>query len=164
MVRHPVTNEDLGHRVYPLGILQLTHVTELNSRAIINLSFKEVEPGDLLVPYQPIKRKLIPLKMASRPLRGYIVESASGANAIAASDVVYLDIGAQQGVEAGNMLYIIRKVNIEKMMVERYVGELPSEVVGALVVVETGNKTATAIVVKSIDAIFKGYEIVSEAR
>jgi hypothetical protein len=163
-VIHPVTHESLGYRVYPLGSLQLTHATELNSRAIINVSFKEVEPGDLLVPYQEIKRKTIPLKMASRPLKGYIVESGSGADAVAAGDVVYLDIGKEQGVEAGNLLYIARKVKIEKMMVERYVGELPREVVGALVVVETGNKTSTAIVVKSIDAIFKGNEVLSEAR
>ena len=76
----------------------------------------------------------------------------------------YLDLGTQQGVEAGNLLYISRKVNIEKMLVERYVGELPSEVVGALVVVETGNRTSTAIVVKSIDAIFIGNEVLSTPR
>jgi len=164
MVKHPVTAEELGYRVFPLGVLQLTHATELNSRAIINLSFKEVEPGDLLVPYQPIKRKNIPLKMVSRPLKGYIVESASGADAVAAGDVVYLDLGTRQGVEVGNMLYISRKVAIEKMLVERYVGELPSEVLGALVVVETGKNTSTAIVVKSIDAIFKGNDVLSSPR
>ena len=164
MVKHPVTNDELGFRVYSMGSLQLTHVTELNSRGIISQSFKEIEPGDLLVPYQQIKRKVISLKMTGRPLKGYIVESASGANAIAAGDVVYLDLGRQQGVEPGNMLYIIRKVAIEKMIVERYVGELPSEVVGALVVVESGNRTSTAIVVKSIDAIFKGNEVLSAPR
>lgn len=164
MVKHPVTNDELGYRVFPLGAMQLSHVTKLNSRGIINQSFKEVEPGDLLIPYQEIKRKTIALKMVSRPLAGYIVETASGANAIAAGDVVYLDLGTQQGVEAGNLLYISRKVNIEKMLVERYVGELPSEVVGALVVVETGNRTSTAIVVKSIDAIFIGNEVLSTPR
>jgi len=164
MVHHPVTNDELGYHVYPLGAVQLTQVTELNSRGIISNSFKEVEPGDLLVPYQPITRHVISLKMATQPLHGVIVESGNGNNSIAAGDVVYLDLSRAQGVEPGNILYVIRQVNIEKMMVDRYVGQLPSEVVGALVVVEVGSKTSTAIVFKSIDAIFKGNEVVSAPR
>lgn len=163
-IKHPITNDELGYRVLPLGVVQLTQVTQLNSRAIISSSHKEIEPGDLLVPYQPIKRSEITLKMVERPFKGYIVESATGNNSIAAGDVVYLDLGTAQGVEVGNLLYIIRQVNIEKMLVDRYVGQLPNEVVGALVVVETGSKTSTAIVVKSIDAIFKGNEVVSAPR
>jgi hypothetical protein len=164
MIRHPFSNDELGYRVYPLGEVQLTQVTELNSRGIIVNSFKEVEPGDLLVPYQPVKRREVSLKMATRPLHGVIVESATGNDSVAAGDVVYLDLSTVQGAEPGNILYVIRKVNIEKMMVDRYVGQLPDEVVGALVVVEVGSKTSTAIVFKSIDAIFKGSEVVSAPR
>ena len=164
MVRHPVTNDELGYHVYPLGALQLTQVTELNSRGIISRSFKEIEPGDLLLPYQPITRHVLSLKMASKPLHGVIVASGNGNNSVAAGDVVYLDLGREQGAEQGNILYVVRQVNIEKMMVDRYVGQLPSEVVGAVVVIEVGSKTSTAIVFKSIDAIFKGNEVVSAPR
>lgn len=163
-IKHLVTGDPLGFKVYPLGALQLTQVTELNSRGIIYKSFKEVEPGDLLVPYQEIKRKNVALKMVSRPLSGYLVESATGNSALADGDIVYLDLGRSHGAEPGNLLYVVRKVEIEKMMVDRYVGELPSEVVGALVIVEVGNNTSTAIIVKSIDAIFKGYAVLSAPR
>lgn len=163
-VEHPVTGDKIGFRVYPLGMLQLTQVTELNSRGIISTSFKEIEPGDILVPYQPVKRRTVALKVTTKPLRGVIVESTNANTVIAAGDVVYLDLGASQGAEPGNLLYVIRKVEIEKMLVDRYVGQLPSEVVGAVVIVETGNNTSTAIVVKSIDAIFKGNEVVSAPR
>lgn len=163
-IKHPRTNDELGYRVQPLGVVQLTQVTSLNSRAIVTSSFKEIEPGDLLVPYEPHKRREVALKMAERPLKGYIVESATGNNSIAAGDVVYLDLGTSHGVAVGNLLYVVRDVNIEKMLVDRYVGQLPSEVVGALVVVESGSKTSTAIIVKSIDAIFKGNEVVSAPR
>ena len=163
-VKHPVTGDELGYRVYPLGTVQLTQVTELNSRGIINSSFKEVEPGDLLVPFEPVKRRSVALKMTAKLLHGVIAESAAGNNSIAAGDVVYLDLGTSQGAEPGNLLYVIRKVEIEKMLVDRYVGQLPSEVVGAVVIVESGKNTSTAIVVKSIDAIFKGNEVVSAPR
>jgi len=160
-VEHPITGDSLGYKVLPLGTVQLTQVTELNSRGMITSSFKEIEPGDLLIPYAPLKRKKVALKMTDKPLKGYIVESATGDQSLAAGDVVYLDLGKNQGVEVGNLLYIIRQVHVEKMLVDRYVGQLPSEVVGAVVVVETANRTSTAIVVKSIDAVFKGNEVVS---
>lgn len=160
-VTHPITGDDLGYKVLPLGTVQLTQVTELNSRGMITSSFKEIEPGDLLVPYEPLKRKKVALKMTDKPLKGYIVESATGDQSLAAGDVVYLDLGKSQGVQVGNLLYIIRQVHVEKMLVDRYVGQLPSEVIGAVVVVETANRTSTAIVVKSIDAVFKGNEVVS---
>ncbi|MCE1227037.1 MAG: LysM peptidoglycan-binding domain-containing protein [Geobacteraceae bacterium] len=163
-VKHPVTGDVVGFRVYPLGMMQLTQVTELNSRGIISSSYKEVEPGDLLVPYQSVRRRTVALKMTTKPLRGAIVESTEANAAIAAGDVVYLDLGTSQGAEPGNLLYVVRKVAIEKMLVDRYVGQLPSEVVGAVVIVEAGNNTSTAIVVKSIDAIFKGNEVVSAPR
>jgi hypothetical protein len=164
MVKHPNSGDDLGYKVFPLGTIQLTHVTELNSRAIVVSSFKEIEPGDLLMPYQDLKRKEISLKMASRPVKGCIADSATGHETFAAGDTVYLDLGLSDGVEPGNLLYIVRKVNVEKMLVERYVGELPNEVVGAIVVVEASSKTSTAIIIKSIDAIFKGNEVVSTPR
>jgi hypothetical protein len=44
------------------------------------------------------------------------------------------------------------------------VGQLPNEVIGAMVIVEAGKMTSTALVVKSIDAIFRADEVVSAPR
>lgn len=164
VISHPRTNEILGTKFYPLGTLQLTRVTPQGSRAIITNSFKEIEPGDWLVPYQPIKRREVSLKMATRPMKGMIVESYSGHDAVAAGDVVYLDLGKNHGIEPGNMFYVVREVAVEKMLVDKVVKQLPYEVVGALVVVEIGNRTSTALVVKSIDAIFKKDTVVTAPR
>lgn len=163
-IGHPRTSEILGTKFYPLGTLQLTQITPEGSWAIITNSFKEVEPGDWLFPYQEVKRREISLKLAEKPLKGMIVESYSGHDAVASGDVVYLDLGAKQGVEVGNMFYVVREVAIEKMLVDKVVKRLPYEVVGALVVVETGNRTSTALVVKSIDAIFKNDRVVTAPR
>jgi len=163
-ISHPRTNEIIGTKCYPLGTLQLTQVTPQGSRAIIVNSFKEVEPGDWLTPYQEIRRREISLKMATRPIKGMIVDSYSGHDTVAAGDVVYLDLGKHQGVEVGNMFYVVREVAVEKMLVDKVIKQLPYEVVGALVVVETGNRTATALVVKSIDAIFKTDIVVTAPR
>lgn len=164
VISHPVTNEILGTIYYPLGILQLTRVTPNGSRAIIGSSFKEVEPGDLLVPYSEVKRREIPLKSASKPVKGMIVETYGGNSAVSTGDVVYIDLGDMHGIEVGNLFYVVRQVNIEKMMVDKVVRQVPYDVVGALIVVETGRRTSTAVVVKSIDAIFKKDTVVTAPR
>ena len=62
------------------------------------------------------------------------------------------------------MFYVVREVAIEKMLVDKVITQLPYEVIGALVVVETGKRTSTALVVKSIDAIFKNDLVMTAPR
>jgi hypothetical protein len=160
-VSHPLTNEIMGSRVIPLGILQLTDLEQDSSRAIITKAYQEITPGSFLMPYREERRREVALKMPARDLRGYIIESYSGTTTIAAGDVVYIDLGRAQGAEAGNILYIVRDVPVDQKLVEGRVDRLPQEVLGALVILETGRRTSTALVVKSIDAIYKDDRIVS---
>ncbi|NTV50161.1 MAG: LysM peptidoglycan-binding domain-containing protein [Geobacteraceae bacterium] len=163
-VNHPLNNEEMGYKMIPLGTLQLTDVERKSSRAIITTSTKEISPGAYLLPYKENRRREISLKNTSNDLKGYIVESYSGASIIAAGDVVYIDLGASHGAEVGNMLYIVRDVTIDQRYVEGRIDRLPQELLGALVILETGKKSATALVVKSIDTIYKGDRIVSQTK
>jgi len=163
-VKHPLNNEEMGNKMIPLGTLQLTDVEQKSSRAIITKSSREISPGAYLFPYRENLRREIALKNSRSDLRGYIVESYSGVNVIAAGDIVYIDLGASQGAEAGNMLYIVRDVTIDQRYVEGRIDKLPQELLGALVILETGKKTSAALVVKSIDAIYRGDRIVSQTK
>jgi len=161
-VSHPHTNEIMGRKVVPLGTLQLTDVEKQASRSIITRNFREISPGSYLAPYREDRRHEVSLKMARNDLKGYIIESYTGSNIIAAGDVVYVDLGSVQGAEPGNMLYVVRDVAVEQRFAEGRIDRLPQELLGALVLLETGKKTAMAVVVKSIDAIYKGDKIISQ--
>jgi len=155
-VSHPVINVILGYKVVPLGTLRLTELEERGSKAIITKSFLEIGEGDFLWPYRERKREVY-LKAADRNVSGYIVETLSGAKQIATGDVVYLDLGKAQGLKIGNMLYIVREVVPEKKIYDqRPAVKLPVNVLGALVVVEIGKNTATGLVVKNTDVIYRG--------
>lgn len=160
-VSHPLTNEVMGTKIVPLGVLQLTDVESKSSRAIITSSSKEIGPGSYLMPYKENRRREISLKASNRDLKGYIIDSYSGISIIAAGDIVYIDLGNAQGAEPGNMLYIVRETRLDQRHTEGHIDKLPQELLGAVVILETGNKTATALVVKSIDAIYKGDRIVN---
>jgi len=154
-VSHPVTNVILGDRVLPLGELQLSEVDEKVSKAIITKSFREICAGAFLLPYRD--RKLtVGLKAPERDLVGYIVETQTGNAALAVNDVVYLDLGTAQGVQAGNLLYVVRDVTPDQQAVAAKIKKFPVEVIGALVVVQTNTNSSTAIIVKSVDTIYRG--------
>ncbi|MFA7404163.1 MAG: LysM peptidoglycan-binding domain-containing protein [Pelobacteraceae bacterium] len=163
-VKHPQNNEEMGFKMIPLGTLQLTDLENKSSRAIITKSTREISPGSFLLPYKENRRREITLKSAKNDLKGYILESYNGVSIIAAGDIVYIDLGSSQGAEAGNMLYIVRDVTIDQRYVEGRIDKLPQELLGALVILETGNRTATALVVKSIDTIYRGDRIVSQTK
>ena len=155
-VIHPINKVTLGYKVVPLGTLKLTEMEEKSSRAVITKSFLEIGVGACLIPYRDRKRE-VHLKAADRNLSGYIVETLSGAKQIAEGDVVYLDLGRAQGLKNGNMLYIVRDVVPEKKSYDlRPAVKLPVDVLGALVVVGVGENTATGLVVKNADVIYRG--------
>jgi LysM repeat protein len=154
-ISHPLNNVILGYKVVPLGTLQLTEMEDSVSKAIITRSFMEVGVGAYLMPYRDRKRD-VALQASDRELTGYIVETMTGNSIVGANDVVYLDLGRAQGLKVGNLLYVARDVVPDQKFLEVPVEKLPAEVLGALVVVDIGENTATALVVKSIDTIYRG--------
>ncbi len=154
-VSHPVTNVILGHKVIPLGVVQLSEVEDKVSRGIVTESYLEISPGSYLMPYRD-RRREISLKAAERDMTGYIVDTQMGNKTIGAGDIVFLDLGRAHGVVPGNLLYVVRNVVPDQQYVTGSIDKLPVELLGAVVVVNTGEHTSTALVVKSIDAIYRG--------
>ena len=154
-VSHPVTSSILGYRVIPLGTVQLAEVEEKVAKALVTKTYLEIEPGCFLLPYQA-RRKEVALKAADRDLTGYIVETKTGNKALAAGDVAYLDLGKRPGLVPGNLLYVVREVQPDSKFVNTSGIKMPVDVLGAVVVVDAGDNTATALVVKSIDTIYRG--------
>jgi LysM repeat protein len=155
-VTHPVSSVVIGSKIVPLGTLKLEEMEEKTSRAVITDSFLEVGVGAYLMPYRD-KRREVSLLAADRDLSGYVVDSLRGIITIGAGEIVYLDLGREQGLKTGNMLYVVRDVVPEQKFLDLTpLGKLPDEVLGVVVVVDTGKNTATALVVKSVNAIYRG--------
>jgi mannose-6-phosphate isomerase-like protein (cupin superfamily) len=158
-VTHPLRHTTIGYKIIPLGTLELTDLTSSGSRARITESFREIGNGAILLPWREGRRE-IPLKGTTRALSGIILDSQSGNRAVAAGDVVYLDLGKQQGVEIGNMLQVIRQpLPDRKISGDNIV--LPREIVAALVIVGTGRDTSTALVIKNVETIYLGDQVIT---
>ena len=122
------------------------------------MSYREISSGAILLPWRDGRRE-IPLKASKRNLSGVIIDSLPGNKAVGVGDVVYLDLGKSQGIEVGNMLYVVRKVAPDR----EYRGAitLPQEVLGALVIVGAGRNASTALVVKNVETIYLGDNVVT---
>jgi hypothetical protein len=154
-VKHPLTNDFVGWRVASLGTLSLVELEPKNSKALITQSYQEIGTGAYLMHYRE-RRREVALKAAARDLSGYIVDARDGNISIGAGDCTYIDLGKSHGLKIGNLLYVVREVRPDKLAGRDDVGLLPLNVIGAMVVVEIGEKTATGLLIKSTEAIYRG--------
>lgn len=159
-VYHPVTEELIGTKIAQLGEIQITELHEEVATAVITNAFKEIERGARLQPNLPPLRE-ITLRRAEQEVSGYIVAGGSDNLSLAFPDLVYVDIGSEDGVQVGNMLYVTRPrqaTEIAREMRGRWAEplNLPEVVLGAAVVVDTQPHSAAALLVKSVKTIFRG--------
>jgi hypothetical protein len=105
----------LGVYVQELGQLRVTNVKERVSVALITTSCETVLLGDLL---RPVNNRLAPLQRAEANLdrfadpsgkqRGRIVMARDARELVSRDQIVYIDLGAEDNVKAGDYLTIYR--------------------------------------------------------
>ncbi len=155
-IRHPVTEEPVGTMMSNLGFLQVTGSTGKTVTAKIGDVFREVERGAELFEYVPPQKEIV-LQRGSTDARGLIIASRDERMTQGTNDIVFVDLGSDDGVLSGNLLYISRPRQASDEMVQQ-AGEieLPDEVLGAAVVIETSARTSSALIIKSVDAMYIG--------
>ncbi|RLB77543.1 MAG: hypothetical protein DRH06_03585 [Deltaproteobacteria bacterium] len=159
MVINPHTNEPIGTMMTNQGFLQVTEVRSETVIATIGDVFGEIMRGAELFEYTP-QRKEIELKRGTTDQKGYVVASRSGKGALSIQDVIFVNLGSDDGVANGNLFYISRPRNASAEII-KHSGEmqLPDVVLGAAIAVETKLKTTSALIIKSVDSIFIGDDV-----
>lgn len=153
-VTHPRTGETIGYQVISLGSLELTEINDEVATATITDSFREIERGARLRHLEPPRRE-IELRRSTRELSGTLVASKGDQITLGQHDIIYIDLGAEDGLETGNLLYISRPREATKLALEDGV-RLPDILLGSAVVVQTYPRTATALVLKSAESLYRG--------
>lgn len=116
-VQHPFTKKRLGYYVRELGLLRVIEVQDQTSTAEITVSCDMIELGDLLKPYQeyvgPGSRDARPLPRYSEGsggTKGQIVMAPGYHENLSANRVVFLDLGNDDSVHAGDYFTIYREI------------------------------------------------------
>jgi hypothetical protein len=156
LVSHPVTGTVVGHRIIHLGVVRISAIDGQVATGTITESFREIERGAILQPFHPALRE-IELKRAPEWLSGYLVDAGDGKIALGQYDVIFLDLGRDQGLEVGNLLHISRPREASRLADSSIQGlRLPDVLLGSAVVLETQPGTAAALVLKVVGPLYRG--------
>ena len=150
-VNHPVTGKNYGRLTKVLGVLQLMEMGAPGTYAArITISFNYAEIGNMLTPYQEPTLIYNTAQAKPKDISGYILEVMDGRTINAQIDIVYLDKGSDDGVDAGDRFIIYAKPQKKTY---------PKEVIGEAQVFLVKEHTATAVVTKSANVIVRGDEV-----
>jgi LysM repeat protein len=154
-VIHPINGTVVGHKISQLGTIRVASISGQVATGAITDSFRELERGAQLRPFHPNLNE-ISLKRASRTMAGYLVAAEDEKLALGTQDIIYLDLGANDGLEAGNILTISRTRQVTELARGRQDLQLPDMLLGAAVVLETYPHSASALVIKTVGPLYRG--------
>jgi len=148
-IEHPATGAFLGHEINILGSLTVSKADGV-AEAVIDNSFMEIPAGAKVRPYsEPVRE--VEITRASSEVKGFIVMALEGKENLASGDIAYLDRGKAHGLMKGNVMRVFRPVADAADPMER--GKklaIPPLELGTLVVLDAGDATSSAVVVKSL--------------
>jgi len=154
-VIHPLTGRKVGYLVEDLGTVRIVAINEEVATGEVDKAFQEIERGARLRPYQPALTS-IEMKRATKALTGTLIEAHDGKLALSQYDIVYLDLGSDNGLQVGNLLNITRPRDASAMGLNTSGLKLPDVLLGAAVVIETHPSTASALVLKIAEPLYRG--------
>ncbi len=146
-------------------------IIEITGAVRIEVVDKHVVQGRLIETWLEVERghqladvRWAEISVAEKPVdvpvdvKGQVfVLSASSAGSVAQGYLVYVDFGSDAGLQAGQMLNIVRIPN-HRMGPHKYLAE---ENVGRVLIVDVMKDTSAAVIVDAIDAIRLGDRVTS---
>jgi hypothetical protein len=154
-VKHPDSGRTIGRKIETTGWGRVILVEEDSSILMIEAACGDVHLGDYVTPLVKVS---VPLIMRRAPAdrltppsgktQGAIVDIADDSAIAGENQLVSINVGTEHGIAPGNILAVY------KVMYPTV--PTPRNVVGEIVVVAVQEKTATARVTYSADAIMNG--------
>jgi hypothetical protein len=154
-VKHPESGRTIGRKIETLGWGRVILVEENSGILMVEQSCQDIHLGDYLKPMVKVSIPLITrrapadrLTPPSGKAQGAVVDIADDSMIAGENQLVSVNLGTAQGLAPGNILTVFKVM---------YPTEpTPRNVLGELVVVAVQEKTATARVLYSADAIMNG--------
>ncbi|RAL23646.1 hypothetical protein DL240_05660 [Lujinxingia litoralis] len=155
----PITDDEdntLGHKYIVLGSLVVTEVSEDHAEtALIDQSWREIERGDVLVPYER-QLKVVQPRQAENDLIAHIVDTLQPGFAFGTDQYVFIDRGAEDSVRVGNRFFIYQRFEGLNRPGTEPDKEIPWQRVGQVMVLDVRENYSTAIITRASREIVVG--------
>jgi hypothetical protein len=145
-IRHPQTNRKMGTLYGILGYARAAGQPQDGvTRGMIIISQYAIEAGDLIRKGAPPPKEIYS-NASKRELDGWVVAGLRTDDLLSEFDVVFIDKGAEEGVQAGDTFWVLEPVR----KVENPSGSgkvtLPDTRMAVVVVIHAEKETSTALV------------------
>ena len=157
-LKHPATGKHIGTKVETTGWVRILLTQENASTAVVDQACADIHAGDYM---KPLEKANVPLTLRREPANrltpptgktaGYVVDITNDAMIAGTGHLVSVDVGSDAGVAPGNVFSVYR-VMYPSVPTSR-------NVIGELAVLTVRDRTATAKVTYSSDAIMPGDQI-----
>ncbi len=156
-VLHPDTREPVGDKVHLIATLEVLEKGDERQlvKAVITNAQQEVERGDVVVPELSSLLDVSPVKNLV-DLEGVILDELEGFSELGQHHVVFVDLGAEEGVLVGNRLSVARRGDGAVPLPKELDDAAPLEPVGELLVIATEPHSATALITRSTLELRRG--------
>jgi hypothetical protein len=151
-VKHPITGRKYGRLINILGILEITAKGSPGKyTARITTSFDVCEKGTMLKPYQEPTLVYNTPQTKDKDISGYILDVMEGRTLSGQVDIIYLDKGRSDGVEAGDRFLVYAKPAMKGY---------PQQLLGETQVIIVKEHTSTAIIRRSANYMQIGNQVI----
>ncbi|MBL7031864.1 MAG: LysM peptidoglycan-binding domain-containing protein [Nitrospira sp.] len=135
-VRHPVTEDKMGHQITISGILEIIGSDDNVLKARVKTTFDDISIGNGLLPFNEMDPPMVIDEPRTPSISGYIVESHINSTISSKGDIIFLDKGSNDGVEVGDLFKAISEKPVKRT-------------VGKIQVIKVKPATSTAIILES---------------
>ncbi len=160
---HPVTEEYLGYKVTILGRMEIISFDAGLATAKIIKAYNAILRGNDVMK-QPTLPESISLIHSESSLDGYIIGTKEDQKSFGENDIVYLDLGKEDGVVAGNSFIIYKKGDVVTEKTTDIEYTLPSTTIGRLLIIDVKENSSAAIIIDSIEEMHVGERIKAETK
>lgn len=162
-VIHPVTEEYLGYKVTILGTMEIMSFDAGLAIAKIIKAYNAIFRENAVMK-QPAIPESISLIYSESSLDGYIIGTKEDQKSFGENDIVYLDLGKEDGVVAGNSFIIYKKGDVVTDKTTDIEYTLPSITIGRLLIIDVKENSSAAIIIYSIEEMHVGERIKAETK
>ncbi len=158
-IYHPVTKELWGYQSVVLGSGKVVAVEDKAATLVIQQSYDSIERGALLGPWTEKVYRPVARKANRQALDGRIIAARNDVlTAFGEHHVVFIDRGAKDGVEEGNVFTVVRSGDPydKDPTVPTWDTALPKEDVGHLLVIDVKERASAALVTRSMRELVVG--------
>jgi LysM repeat protein len=151
-IEHPATGKKVGTLVIVTGELEVTALAPDDKfhTATLRRSWRTVERGNLLIPYQELQVK-VERRPNTKDLKGYIVAMVDE-RLVGKYQLAFVDLGQKHGAEFGNLLRLVRRGDgyLRESEFEDDLKKMPLEETGELLVLEAKPDFSTCVVLRTL--------------